>query len=52
MVDKYGLTIEDYVNDLRRLSNTRYTQGSVLYTTVLEAMAEAFPSHCCHLDGI
>jgi len=27
MADQYGLTAEDYANDLRRLSNTRYTQG-------------------------
>jgi len=30
MADRYGLTPEDYVDNLKNLSNTRYGQGMLL----------------------
>jgi len=34
MIDQYGLTPQDYVDDLNKLSNSRYGQG-VLFFIVL-----------------
>jgi len=50
MADQYGLTSEDYVNNLKSLSNTRYGEGiSIL---ILSFSAEVFLSHYCYFDGI
>jgi len=35
MADQYGLTPEDYVNDLRKLSNERYGQGMLFFILLL-----------------
>jgi len=51
MEDQYGLTAEDYVFDLKNLSNARYGQG-MLFLIVLEASTEALSSHCCYFDDI
>jgi len=51
MEDQYGLTPEDYVDDMKFLSIKRYGQGT-LFLILLEETAEAFPSHCWYIDGI
>jgi len=43
MADQYGLIPDDYADDLKYLSNTRYVQGIPI--SILEAMAEGFLSH-------
>jgi len=30
MTDQYGLALEDYIDDLKVLSNERYSQGMLL----------------------
>jgi len=30
MADQYGLTLEDYIDDLKFLSNERYSQGMLI----------------------
>jgi len=49
MEDQYGQTPEDYVYDLKILSDRWY---AVSYSIVLEATAEAFSSHCHYFDAI
>ena len=34
MADQYGLTPEDYVDDLKLLSNRRYCQGMLIHTVL------------------
>ena len=50
LADQYRLALEDYVADMKSLSNTCYIQG--MSSAVLEATAEAFSTHHYYLDGI
>jgi len=43
MTDQYGLTPQDYVDDLNRLSNSRYGQG-VLFFIVLFTKQQLKPT--------
>jgi len=51
MADQYGLTPEDYIADLKLLSDVRYIQG-MLILDLFEQITDGFSSRHCYADGI